>query len=167
MKKIIVHSAILIAVIALYLLAAALSFTAHGETAVYYTVTITSELLNIRDKPGFDGEIIGFLYPGDTVLAIGYDGGWTKVKASIESGEGWVKSEYLSTSAEDTGSYVNTSGGRVRVRDGIGGTETGWIKAGKTVTVQSWGTDDAGNAWAYIGTGYVMGKYFTKAEDDE
>jgi len=135
-----------------------------GQAQTCY-VQISSGTLNIRDSPGFNGEIIGRLYPDDTVEYMDSKNGWTLVKAEIEAGQGWVKSEYLTTGHAATGSYVNDSGGRLRVRKSAGGQEVvRFVKAGKTVAVQSWVTDKAGNAWAFVGDGYVRGDCISPAE---
>jgi hypothetical protein len=53
----------------------------------------------------------------------------------------------------------------VRIRDSVDGKAIGWVKAGETVAVTSWAEDEDGNAWAFIGNGYVMGEYFVPAEE--
>jgi len=121
-------------------------------------------VLYIRERPTRKSHDAGTLRAGETVVAIGYQGGWTLVEAPVEAGTGWVKSEYLTTSTEDYGQYFNSSGGPVRIRNGIGGTKTGELKAGKKVTVTAWGIDIDGATWAYIGRGYVMAKYLSKVE---
>jgi len=141
---------------------------AFAETdGVVCQVCISGGTLNIRDKAGLDGEVIGILYPDDSVTGIGYSGGWTHVLASIEAGEGWVKSEYLTTDADGAEQYVNGSGGRVRIRAGVGGKAVGWVKAGHTVAVTSWAIDEDGNDWAYIGSGWVMGAYLEACGHEE
>jgi len=124
-----------------------------------FSVQITSGTLNIRDSPDLSGEVVGWLYPDDPVEVIGFSGGWAHVVAAVEAGVGWVKSEYLTTKPGIGGEYANDSGGRVRVRCGVGGKAIGWIKAGKIVTVTSWAEDDEGQEWAFIGEGYVLAQY--------
>ncbi|MEA4928396.1 MAG: SH3 domain-containing protein [Candidatus Limiplasma sp.] len=134
------------------------------DAGVSYTVQIESGLLNIRTKPNLHAEVAGTLYPGDTVKATGYNGGWTQIDAPVEAGTGWVKSEYLTTTTDGYGQYSNTSGGPVRIRNGIGGDKIGELKAGKKANVTAWAVDPDGACWAFIGKGYVMAQYLSKVE---
>lgn len=154
----------ILALLSVLLLAGgALADTDHSVITLY-VVQISSGVLNIREEPTLESPDAGDLYAGDTVVATGYESGWTRIESSVEVASGWVKSEYLTTSTEGYGQYANTSGGNVRIRDGIGGEKTGKVEAGKQVTVSAWGVDADGETWAFIGNGYVMAKYLSKVE---
>ncbi len=143
---------------------ACMAARADDDGGVTCMVQISSGVLYIRERPTRKSHDTGKLRAGDAVVAIGYQGGWTLVDAPVEAGTGWVKSEYLTTSTEDYGQYINSSGGMVRIRDGIGGAKIGKLKAGKQVNVTAWAVDMDGETWAFIGTGYVMAKYLSKVE---
>ena len=145
-----------------------LALSAVGGQAQTYYADITKGTLNIREGPGLDNAVIGSLYPGDEVESVESKDGWTHIKADIEAGGGWVKSEYLSTRYGVTGTYINHTGGRIRVRDSAGGKNVvRWVKAGKTVTVKSWAEDHKGNAWAFVGDGYVSGDCISPVDGEE
>lgn len=151
---------------ALALLLAMIGSVAVAEESdgVTCIVQITSGNLNIRERPLLKSKAVGSLEASDRVVAIGYDGGWTLVEAPVEAGAGWVKSEFLTTSTDGYGDYANSSGGRVRLRNGVGGESLGWLPAGKRVTVSAWAEDMNGEHWAYVGKGYVMAQYLSKVE---
>lgn len=131
---------------------------ALAEAGDDYTVNTAGDTLNIRDNPWVGAEVIGKLWPGDTVTLISEADGWALVSASIEAGQGYVKSDYLTLATADRplGTYQNASGGRVRVRTEPGGDRVRWLEAGATVDVTRW-TDDGGETWGFVGDGYVLG----------
>ncbi|MDD3334118.1 MAG: SH3 domain-containing protein [Eubacteriales bacterium] len=127
---------------------------------------LVSDTLRVRDKDGFDGEIIGWLDAGDCVTVIRDGKGWTKVKCGVEAGEGWVKSEYLTNRAADAGRYKNTSGGRIHIRNGVGGGHLDWLDGGKTVTVTVWCSDAEGTLWGFMGDGWVKYDCLSKVDEE-
>lgn len=159
-KQLLLAVALLLASVALWVFAFP---TALAEAGDEYTVNTAGDTLNIRDNPWVGADVIGRLWPGDTVTLISEDGGWSLVTASIEAGKGYVKSDYLTLATADKplGTYRNASGGRVRVRTEPGGDRVRWLEDGDTVEVTRW-TDDGGERWGYVGDGYVLESCLTE-----
>lgn len=134
---------------------------ARAETIAY--VSISDGVLNVRSKPAINAEKVGYLEPGETVVVLSYEDGWALCEVHFEASTGYVKAEYLMLDPDASGEYVNTSGGRARIRDGMGGKLVSWLKAGATVNVSSWSEDDDGNRWAFIGKGWVSGNVLARA----
>ncbi|WP_031406775.1 N-acetylmuramoyl-L-alanine amidase [Geobacillus vulcani] len=61
---------------------------------------VTVDKLRLRQKPSFDGRVIGYLRQGDQVAVIQEEGQWKKVVS--EDAIGWVAASYLTT-AESAG----------------------------------------------------------------
>lgn len=146
--------ALLLASVALWVFAFP---TALAEAGNEYTVNTAGDTLNIRDNPWVGADVIGRLWPGDTVTLISEDGGWSLVTASIEAGRGYVKSDYLTLAKADKplSTYRNASGGRVRVRTEPGGERVRWLEDEDIVDVSRW-TDAGGERWGFVGDGYVL-----------
>lgn len=163
-KQMLLAVVLLLASVALWVFAFP---AALAETGDEYTVNTAGDTLNIRDNPWVGAEVIGKLWPGDTVELISEADGWALVSASIEAGQGYVKSDYLTLSTADKplGNYVNSSGGRVRVRTEPGGERVRWLEAGDTVSVSRW-TDNGGKRWGFVGDGYVLGSCLTEVDED-
>ena len=153
--------ALLLASVALWVVAFPPALAESGDE---YTVNTAGDTLNIRDHPWVGADVIGKLWPGDTVTLISENGGWSLVTASIEAGQGYVKSDYLTLATKDRplGTYQNASGGRVRVRTEPGGDRVRWLEDGDTVEVTRW-TNDGGERWGYVGDGYVLGSCLEEA----
>lgn len=132
---------------------------AEGEA---YTVQTSGGPLNIRAKPWVGAEIVGTLIPGDGVEVVSVSDGWALVEASIEAGEGYVSMDYLTNEAQRTGAYLVDACGRVRVRRSPGGERVRWLEDGEAVNVERWEMVK-GEAWAFVGDGYVMGDCLTEA----
>lgn len=147
--------ALLLASAALWVFAFPAALADAGDN---YTVNTTGDTLNIRDNPWLGADVIGKLWPGDTVTLISEADGWSLVTVSIEAGKGYVKSDYLTLSSMDRplGTYQNSSGGRVRVRTEPDGKRMRWLEVGDTVDVMRW-TDAGGDRWGFVGDGYVLG----------
>lgn len=126
----------------------------HAALSETLTVVITSGHLNARAEPEKGAEITMRLEAGDTVEAVSVKDGWIEV-AGGETGTSWCKAEYLSSSSDSPHTYVNTSGGRVRVRDEIGGDHAGWVRSGASITVTR-----TVLGWGYIGSGWVDLSFF-------
>lgn len=94
-------------------------FSLSVSAADYYT--ITADVLNVRNAPSKDGEVISVARYGDVVMSESEaNNGWIKIKTSSVSG--YVSTEYLRFSHSkdnDTAKNTNLSG------NGIG--IWGWI----------------------------------------
>ena len=114
--------------------------------------------LNGRERPDRHSSIMMKIPNGDTVEALSTKDGWVEVFGG-ESNTSWCKAEYLS-SVQDAVSFLNTSGGRVFVRDCIEGAKKGTVGANKTITVtrQIFG-------WGYTGSGWVDLQFFTPLDN--
>lgn len=154
---------LLLASVALWVFASQPVLAEGGDN---YTVNTAGDPLNIRDKPWLGAEVIGTLWPGDTVTLISEDDGWALVAVDVEAGQGYVKSDYLTLANMDEplGTYQNTSGGRVRVRTEPGGDRVRWLENGDTVDVSRWTVAD-GETWGYVGDGYVLGSCLEEASE--
>ena len=70
------------------------------ETKTGKVVNVTS-YLNVRDGVGTSGtNVIGKLYPGDSVSIIGENNGWYQIKYG--SGTGWVSGDYIQVGGGST-----------------------------------------------------------------
>lgn len=147
---------LLVGSLALCVLACTAALADVGDA---YLVNTAGGTLNIRSNPWVGADVIGQLYPGDMVALISEGDGWSLVSASIEAGQGYVKSDYLTLAdtGDPLGTYRNTSGGRVRVRTEPDGERVRWLEDGDTVAVTRW-TDAGGQRWGYVGDGYVLGE---------
>lgn len=124
-----------------------------GGTIMYVCVEEDS-YLNGRAEPSRNSEITMKLSNGDYVEVVGYHGEWLEIVGG-EYGTCFVSAEFISEFKEPL-VYVNVSGGRVFIRDGIDGDTTGHVvKTGKTVRVRL-----IIDNWGYIGNGWVNLKYF-------
>ena len=155
-KQMMLAVALLLASVALWVFAFP---TALAEVGDEYTVNTAGDTLNIRSNPWLGAEVIGTLWPGDTVTLISENDGWSLVTASIEEGKGYAKRDYLTLAKADKplGTYQNASGGRVRVRAEPGGERVRWLEDEATVSVSRW-TDNGGERWGFVGDGYVLGR---------
>ena len=147
--------------------ACATSSSAEEEASIIETRWVqVDDALRIRAKAGYDGEKIGRLYPGDEVQAIEDIAGWTLVLCDVEAGKGWVKSEYLTNRAADTGAYRNDSGGRIHIRDGVGGSPIDWLEDGKQISVTAWACDADGILWGFMDIGWVRYDCLSKVDEE-
>lgn len=153
--------------LAVLLLASALPLSAFAETK--YTVYVSSTgsgTLSLREGPGKDYDVIGYVYHGDKVTKLKTSGEWSRVQTS-KNKKGWIKTKYIDGTTKKLGTgykYVETGGGSINLRTGPGtdysskgsvkngakvkvlNTEDNWVK----VTVQSSGA-----------TGWIMAKYIS------
>lgn len=148
-----------------------------AKAGALYTIT-ASPYANIRERPGKGSMDIGNVWQGDMVRGT-YSGGWvdatseilddgTEITLSVEQGHGWIREDLLTLAGEDypVGRWSNRTGGRVHIRRAPDGAHADWLEAGKAVNVQRWiDVDDV--AWAYVGTGYVLGDCLEEAGSDE
>ena len=136
-----------------------LTQAAKAEALTLYAAHKEGDL-NIRSSP--HGSRIGYLLPGDSAEFVKQDGEWIYVAVGIEAGGGWVNAQYLTADPDAAGSYLNNSGGRLRVRKTPGGNAVGWLEKGKTVEVLSVLPDQNGGQWGRTKNGYVAMKYLDR-----
>lgn len=94
--------------------------------------------VNIREKPKKTAEVVAWGYAGDEIQLDGRKRGkWLHVIIPCETGEGWIRADYVSLDPpEDVGSgKFETLVNRVRVRASAGGRVIRRLKKGVTVTV--------------------------------
>ena len=118
-------------------------------------VTGVKSWLNGRAKPDTDSGVEARFTLGTEVDVYEVSGQWARV-AGGETGYVWCSVDYLSSTPPDSDpeTCVVYSNGRVRVRETPDGNLVCWLEDGDTVQVQCWF-----EGWAYIGDGYVLGKW--------
>lgn len=124
---------------------------------------ITEGMVNVRQYPGVETEIIGVLESGEEVYPINfihtYDGRvWVQVE--WEGVDGYISDRYLDYSYYDTPAYnevynvsveMKTTGNvRVREEPFIDSKEVAFIDADKTLNVWTFYTSEDGRVWAEI-----------------
>ncbi len=97
------------------------TLVAAPATAATTQVTATAGV-NIRSGPSTSSKIIGGLYRGQTVTAVGTANGWTKIKFS--GGTAYIASRYLTTKriaapVKVTGNRVTTTAVNLRKGPGL------------------------------------------------
>ncbi|WP_379970907.1 SH3 domain-containing protein [Ectobacillus sp. sgz5001026] len=71
------------------------------------TTTVTASILNVRDTPSINGNIIGKLNKGQTVQTISSENGWAKIQ--YNGSYAYVSTGYLNQSTSDVSYAVVTS----------------------------------------------------------
>ena len=115
--------------------------------------------LNGRIKPDKHSPIESKFGNNDKVEAIDIQGNWIKVLGG-ETGIVWCSAKYLSEVSERELYYINTSGGRVFIRNTISGEKIGYVNDNKTICVTN-----VINNWGYIGNGWIDLSFFTLKGD--
>lgn len=128
------------------------------ERDILYVCVSEGSFLNGRIAPNKHSDVTMKLYPGDTVEVVGVVDGWIEIVGG-ESGTSFVDSRYVSETNEPY-KMVNTSGGRVRVREFIDGKTVGYVKAKGVVTIER-----TILGWGYTGRGWVMLSYFDSYDE--
>jgi len=141
-----------------------------GSTGGGGTATVDAGVLNIRNGPGTNFDVVSSLSQGDRVTVIETSGGWSRI-----TNEGWVSSAYLIADGGSSGGGDGTSGtatvdaGVLNIRSGPGTDYVviGELFQGTSVDVLStlgdWSqisSSIAGEAWvssAYLSTGGSTG----------
>ena len=126
---------------------------ANAENDILYVCVDEGSFLNGRAAPSKKADVTMKLYSGDTVEVVDVVDGWVEIIGG-ESGTSFVDSHYVSETKESY-KMVNTSGGRVRVRDSIEGKAIGYVKAKGVVTIER-----TILGWGYTGHGWVKLSYF-------
>lgn len=138
-----------------------LAHIATADALTLYAAHTDGEL-NVRQSP--NGSRVGYLLPGDSGEYIRQDGEWVLLTLGIEAGRGWVNAQYLTIDPSAAGEYVNTSGGRVRIRKTPAGKAAGWLETGKTVAVTAVLPDENGELWGRAEKGYIAMKYLERSK---
>ena len=150
---------IAIAMIVLVLVLAFAKVTfAEEHPATMYVCVSESSWLNGRAEPDAGSRVEAKFYAGYDVAVYEVKDGWARVQGG-ETGSVWCRIDYLSSTRDDPRAYTVTANGRVRVRDVPDGRLVRWLDDGDSVTVTRWC-----ESWAYVGDGYVDGRYLEAEE---
>ena len=148
----------LIALIALMLLFIWIGSEVRAEKEPEARWVFCNDVLLVREGPKKTHTATGELEPGTQVWTDGKvrNGYCHLVNLANESGDGWVRSIYLTDKEPQKIDCEATviSKGRLAARRTVNGERTSWLKPLSTVTVY-WATDE----WAVTNKGYVMTKY--------
>lgn len=125
---------------------------------------ISDGYVNIRSGADVSAPSIGRLYIGDHITVTGYKNGWCSISAPTDIDGGYIKAEYLTDDLDASGTYVNASGGRVRIRKTINGKPVGWLHTDGAVKIKCWHQTDDGTRWGYTGKGWICGDYLERAD---
>jgi len=125
------------------------------NTALGSQLYVTATELNGRAEPSKTAAIEARFFRGESVNPTGnVNGNWIEVYGG-ETGTVWCSADYLSET-RDSAKYVNTSGGRVRLRKTPEGKFVGWVQTNEQITVAR-----IVNGWGYIkDKGWVDLQYF-------
>lgn len=123
------------------------------EYDILYVCVSEGSFLNGRIAPSKNADVTMKLYPGDTVEVVSVVDGWVEIVGG-ESGTSFVDSRYVSETNEPY-KMINTSGGRIRMRDSIDGKTISYVKAKGIVTIER-----TILGWGYTGRGWVQLSYF-------
>lgn len=152
-------------------------FSPSGHVAAASDAVIDTNILNLRDSPSTDGEIIGQMWQGEYVSVI--DGptgdGWYQV--DYQGSVGWAYGSYLSIDgnggwAADAGvGGVSSASGGERWIDFNRSSQTVTLYEGNTAVASYWGAvgwDGSSDGFfsTAIGTYYVYSKYAPVAWTD-
>lgn len=110
--------------------------TAGAETA--WVLCHPDSYVNIRWSPSTRSTAEAQVYAGDEIELDGKkDGKWLHCLCSSESGDGWIRSDYISTDEPDIldGAAYEITKNRTRVRTSASGRVIRMLKKGTTVTV--------------------------------
>lgn len=128
--------------------------------------TVTAGVLNVRNGPGTDSSIKGYLYEGDTVSVLEKDNGWLRVQLGNKI-TGWVSDKYIKIGTSSINTKIKCKA-NLNVRSGPGTNYS--IK----VTIKN-GTIheviDKSNDWYKIQlsngiSGWVYGYYVEETSND-
>lgn len=131
-----------------------LALTASAAAENGWIMCQPDSLVNIRENPRKTAAVVAYGYAGDEIELDGKSrGAWLHCIIPSETGEGWVRKDYVSLDEpEDIGSGVfETTLGSVRVRASAGGRVLRRIKKGATVTVSMVTTE-----WCVTNLGFIQ-----------
>ncbi len=145
--------------------------------AVGDTVSVSTDLLNLRSQPSTSGSVLATLPTNTQGQVIGGPTtatGYTWWQISTSRGTGWVVRDYLTKVAGTTpGTFaiganatINANGVRLRAAAGTGGNIIGTLTSGTAVTLIGGPTQSGGATWWSIrttssGSGWVTQDYLT------
>ena len=156
MKKSLI--AILMILVACLLIIVSLMDSARSEEK--YILCKPKTEINVRMFPKWDGQIIGHLYFGDSVVLDGTvrNGFALVVGLSFEEVDGWIYKGLLVDTPPIAfqGKDRIISKGRVAARQYIGGKRNKWLRSGREVLVYAISQD-----WSITDQGYVQTKYLS------
>ena len=119
--------------------------------------------LNIREEPKKGANICGWLYLGDRVETDGKvkNGYLHIIRASTETGDGWVAARYLMEIPPKVQTVTGTieSKSRVAARSQPGGKRNRWMKPGDKVTVYAFGSE-----WTVTDRGFIRSEFVAIGE---
>lgn len=134
-----------------------------GRTA--YVLVSEASWLNIREQPQAHASVVLRLSRGDALTLYAIDeNGWAEVSRAGDPG--YCRAAYLCDEPPAPALRCRTTAGKLRVRDAPLGKVLRKLKAGVTVTVRGYLTDDAGDRWANLGNGFVMAAFLESAEPE-
>ena len=152
---------------AVLLILCALPVSAMAETwKTVYISSTGSGTMNMREGPGMDYDVCGYVHHGEEVEVLSKSGIWSRVR-NEDGDKGWIKTKYIDGTTRSLGSgykYVKTNGGAINLRTGAG---TGYGVKGSVANgakVKVLNTEDS---WARVtvqssgATGWIMAKYLS------
>ena len=136
-------------------------FGASGEDDLdpVWVLCQPDSYVNIRERPNKQSARAGYAECGDRFLTDGkIRNGFLHVYASVEAGEGWIKTGYLVWTEPEKVFETRRieSDGRVNARRTIGGERRCWLKSGEEIKVY-WMAD-----WAVTNRGFVKTEYISQ-----
>ena len=148
------------AIIALILLAVAMTSAAEPETKTLYVICKPDSFVNVRAKPTKTASILGYRECGDAVETDGTrKGSYIHcINLSLEADDGWIHAGYLvedpPSILEEETRYRNCSNGRVALRNYVDGKRRSWAKSGANLTVLVMSDD-----WSLTTRGFIKTEY--------
>ena len=137
--------------------AKALAQAEDGARTAYVLVSEGS-WLNIREKPKAHAPVVLRLPRGDALTLHSVSpSGWAEVSRAGDPG--YCRAAYLCDDPPAPALRCLTTAGKLRVRVAPLGKVLRKLKAGVAVTVRGTLTDDAGDRWANIGSGFVLAAF--------
>lgn len=126
------------AAVLMAIMAAGAILAARAETESAWGLCQPDSYVNVRWSPSTKSSAEGQLYMGDEIQLDGEKSGkWLHCIVSTESGEGWIRSDYvcMDEPEETNESVYEITRNRTRVRASAGGRVIKMLKKGTRVTV--------------------------------
>lgn len=147
------------------LLVFALVFPAIGAEAATTYLTVTTDVLRVREKPSTTSKIIGKVTRGTKHKSLGKTGNWYKI--SYASKTGYIHADYVRATTSKyapTGTRYATVD-TLNVRTGPSTTSKSVGKLSKGTAVESYGTSGSWTRVLYNGSyRFVASKYLSKTK---
>ena len=128
-----------------------------AEDKLIYILCHPESYVNVRKTPLMNGEEIGWLDCGDSVMTDGKrKNGFIHVFGITEANQGWVYAGYVVDDLPviESGCYGAVCGSKVRARRNIGGKRVGWLYEMTEVKVFA-----RSEEWAVTDKGFVRTEY--------